>query len=128
MLTDGVDDIHFSDKLCSIESLNKLYGTRNDLFLLHINICSLSKNFEDLEEIISQLDKSPEIIALSETRLKTDNTHHIKGYTFIQTNSTTNAGGVGAYIKENINFSIKHDLKLNASHTEDIWIEVTNKD
>ena len=31
-------------------------------------------------------------------------------------------------MKENNNFSTKHDLKLNASFTEEIWIEVSNKD
>ena len=67
------------------------------IFFYFTSIRSLNKNFENLKELISQLDKSPEIIALSETRLKTDNAHHFKGYTFLHTNSATNAGGVGAY-------------------------------
>ena len=37
---------------------------------MHVNTRSLTKNVEKLEEFIEQLEKLPEIIAFSETKLK----------------------------------------------------------
>jgi len=73
----------------------------NDLSLLHRNIRSLYKNIDELEEIVTPCSKPPDIIALSETRIKeTSIIATLPGYNFINENSQTQAGGVGAYIKK----------------------------
>jgi len=46
----------------------------------------------------------PEIIAISETKLKTKVNSFIDVYEFIQTDSHINAGEVGMFIKSLINF------------------------
>lgn len=53
----------------------KLAGNKrpNDIFLIHFNIRSLQKNIDKLSDYISTLDKQPEIIALTETKLKIGN-------------------------------------------------------
>ena len=55
----------------------------------------------------------PKIIAISETKLNDYNTQNltIPGYQFINNNSSTNAGGVGLYIDENIEFHRRSDLE-----------------
>ena len=40
------------------------------LFLFHLNIRSLQKNFDDLQEIIYSFKEKPPIICLSETKIK----------------------------------------------------------
>ena len=37
---------------------------------MHINTRSLTKNLDHVNEIIAELDKNPDIIAISETKLK----------------------------------------------------------
>jgi len=84
------DFVSHTDKLMS-----------NDLSLLHCKIRSLYKNTEKLEEIVTPCSKPPDIIALSETRIKeTSIIATLPGYNFINENSQTQAGGVGAYIKK----------------------------
>ena len=41
--------------------------------IMHVNTRSLHKNFEKLEELIREINISPDVIAISETKLK-DNT------------------------------------------------------
>ena len=55
----------------NIESTNKtlFYKNKDDLFIIHFKIRSLQKNVEALNNYLSQLDKQPDIIALSETKL-----------------------------------------------------------
>ena len=46
------------------------------------------------------MKSSPEIIAISETKLQEGNVNNIgiPGYVFLNFNSPTNAGGVGLYV------------------------------
>ena len=46
------------------------------------------------------------------------------GYHFECINSTTNAGGVGVYIKSNISYKKITNCQLNLSDCEDIWIDI----
>ena len=52
----------------------------------------------------------PDIIAISETKITYSQilvNVDINGYDFIHCNSTTNAGGVGIYIKKNVTLQTK---------------------
>ena len=65
--------------------------------LLHANVVSIVKNINKLEQLIQEIKVQPEIIGITETKLKDHFKHKptITGYTFINKNSLTNAGGVG---------------------------------
>ena len=58
----------------------------------------------------------PDVIAVSKTKLKDSITfpYKLPNYTFIQANSSTNAGGVGMFIKSKHSFNrvLLYDLKL----------------
>ena len=56
-----------------------------DLFALHLNIRSLIKNKEALEQLLASFKVQPHVILLSETRILTSNTNcpiDISGYKF----------------------------------------------
>ena len=91
---------------------------------MHLNIRSLNKNIDKLEEFLLELGKLPEIIALFGTKLKNSLLYFLDGYKFIQANSDTNAGGVGLFIRNNINFLVNNQYKLNVPNCENLWIEV----
>ena len=99
----------------------------NELFLLHINIRSLQKNFDDLVNLISQFTVLPDIICITETRLKNNPLINISipGYDFVKANTSSLAGGVGMYVSSKLNFEVIAENTLNANY-EDIWVCVEN--
>ena len=91
-------------------------------------IRSLHKNMNKLEEIVTPCSKPPDIIALLETRIKeTSIIATIPGYSFINENSQTQAGGVGAYLKDNLKYLQRRDLQFKMYGCENIWLEILGK-
>ena len=68
----------------------------------------------------------PSVIALSETKLSDDNFRNIaiNGYKFISNYSPTNVGGVGLYIKEDIEFIRRQDIEFDFEGVETSFIEI----
>jgi len=103
---------------------------KNALSIVHINIRSLAKNLPLLEAFIYQLNHSPDIIAISETKLRSTTPANfgynvnIYGYNFVHADTETNAGGVGFYIKEGVDFNILPNFGIDSSDCENLWIEV----
>ena len=90
---------------------------------------SLAKNLTLLNDIIVTFKKVPDIIAISETKLNDNYVSNISipGYSFLNTNSKTSAGGVGLYLADQLNFIRRHDLELPVEGVESCWIETTSK-
>ena len=102
---------------------------KNPLSIVHINIKSFAKNLP-LLAFIYQLNHSPDIIAISETKLRSTTpvnfryNVNIYGYNFVHADTKTNAGGVGFYIKEGVDFNILSNFGIDSSNCENVWIEV----
>ena len=114
----------------TIESINKAFFHKNndDLFMIHFNIRSLQKHIETLNNFLSQLAKQPDIIALSETKLRDGcilGNINLHGYKFNYVDSLTNAGGVGLYIKDCFQFSVNANVQCELSVAETSWIDIT---
>ena len=71
----------------------------NDLFVVHINIRSLQKHYESLNEFLNSFDKTPDIICISETRLKQGPLINVNlpGFHLLHNDSPTNARGFAVY-------------------------------
>ena len=97
----------------------------SELAIIHNNIRSLPLNFHKFEELFINSNKSPSIIAFTETKL-TENSvipaYH--DYNFEHKNSSTAAGGVGVYLSNFLNYTVCNDISLNVPHCEDLWINV----
>lgn len=96
----------------SINDCNNYINTDrnvNSLSLLHINIRSISRNFNQLEILLSQI-KNLDVIVLSETRiLSQPGFFHLDGYSLVYSEGKVNQNdGVIAYVKN----SIKYDYKI----------------
>ena len=102
------------------------FDSPSSLFILHLNISSLQAHFDELNEFLLNFPNPPAIIFLSETRINIapQISNVLPGYTFIHHPSPTRAGGVGAYIKSSLIFSIKDNLSLNVQGCEDLWISI----
>ena len=94
--------------------------------MMHFNMRSLPKNLTSLNDLILTVKETPEIIAISETKLQDENIYNISipGYVFLNTNSPTRAGGVGLYISKELTFIRRRDLEIAGDGIESCWIEI----
>ena len=71
------------------------------MFLIHINIRSLQKYIDELNTYLVSFKNQPEIVAISETKLRAganNHTIHLEGYKLKHNDSKTSAGGIALYI------------------------------
>ena len=117
----GLDD----SKYCSQIEAN-INNKKCKFFLLCMNIRSLNANFDKLNELLTNHDILPGIIAMSETKLKLSQVYNAKlsGYHFYHKGTITRCGGVGFFIKESLSVSICKEFDLNIPNCEDIWIQL----
>ena len=109
-------------------SLTCVQPSENSLKLVHLNIRSLTKNLDALFEFISSLSFTPNLVCLTETRIKNQPLANIAipGYSFAHVNSLGSAGGVAIYISNNFNFKLcKNQHHLHSS--ESIWLDISDQ-
>ena len=86
------------------------------LSLFHINACSLNKNFDDLQHLLSCTQKNFDIIAISETRVTKNisllNNLNFNNYSFEFTPTETSAGGTLLYIANHLSYKCHNDLNI----------------
>ena len=71
----------------------------------------------------------PDSIGVSETKFNENTCTNvdIPDYIFLNSNSTTSAGGVGLYVKSDIESIRRYDFELTAEGLESFWIEIIGK-
>ena len=124
MVSEFIESNYHSVKQCG----RKFFDVRNKgFFIFHSNIRSLKKNLTFLNDILLSVKETPNIIAISETKLSDNNPLNVStpGYSFLGMNSKTSAGGVGLYVSDNIHFKRRNDLDLGLLEgLENCWIEI----
>ena len=84
----------------------------NSSLMIYFNTRSLAKNKNLIEEFITEIKYSPEVIGMSETKInsKTCPNLNIPGFVFFHNDSPTNAGGVAVYINQNLKNKLRKYL------------------
>ena len=100
------------DEMHNIEIPHK----NKSLSLFHINACSLNKNFDDLQHLLSCTKTKFDIIAISETRItkqvSLSNNLNLNNYSFEFTLTETSAGGTLLYIANHLSYKCRNDLNI----------------
>ena len=114
------------DEFSSIPSLSKSFS------FFHTNIISLSKHFDELSSLFSNLNHCFDIIGISETKLSPDPISNLalSNYSFLHTPSDSNAGGVGLFISNNVVYKPRNDLNkmlFSSKSLESVFIETIFK-
>jgi len=95
--------------------------------IVHVNIKSLKKNLDKLVNFISDMTKSPAIIAVSETKINKKQTHFFQtktcGCNFVYADSDQKAGGFRVYIKNNLSLQRRSDICDGLKDAESLWVE-----
>ena len=108
------------DFLTSFNSVPSKKGFK----MTFLNIVSLPKNINEIRH--SMTNKHIDLIAFNETRLDSginDRMVHINNYDLIRKDRSRNGGGVCIFLRNSINYKIRHDLIL--PELECVCIEVT---
>ena len=100
------------------------------LSLFHINACSLNKNFDDLQHLLTCTKKNFDIKAISETRITKQvsllNNLNLN-YSFKFTPTETSAGGTLLYIANHLSYKCRNDLNIYKNNElESTFIEIVN--
>ena len=100
------------DEMHNIEISHK----NKSLSLFHINACSLNKNFDDLQHLLSCTKTKFDIIAISETRITKQvsllNNLNLNNYSFEFTATETSAGGTLLYIANHLSYKCCNDRNI----------------
>ena len=69
------------------------------------------------------------LIGVTETWINPSNPvdYHLPGYTFFSQPTKVRAGGVGAFIRNDIAFQIRDDLSLSTDECEILSVDILNK-
>ena len=99
-----------SSKYYEIEEMHNIEipHKNKSLSLFHINACSLNKNFDDFQHLLSCTKTKFDIIAVSETRItkqvSLSNNLNLNNYSFEFTPTETSAGGTLFYIANHLSY------------------------
>ena len=110
--------------------LNRHYDTCNDLGIsvIHFNGRSTIKNKLKIKKLLHDLNKSPDIIAVSETKLNDDSNlgqANVQGYHLQNVNSNSNAGWVALYVSQKLNYIRKPELSFVSPDSENLFVEIS---
>ena len=114
----------------TVEDIKKLKVERN-LNIFHTNINGLETKFDNLHEFISNTSSKMDIIAITETSQKNDESFILKtdieGYVNCSTPSNISKGGTALYINDKFDSFERMDLKIQNDNFETTWVEIVNK-
>ena len=86
------------------------------LSLFYINACSLNKNFDDLQYLLSCTKTKFDIIVISETRItkqvSLSNNLNLNNYSFEFTLTETSLGGTLLCIANHLSYKCRNDLNI----------------
>ena len=108
----------YSSKYYDIEEMYNIEipHKNKSLSLFHINACSLNKNFDDLQHLLSCTKTKFDIIAISETRItkqvSLSNNLNFNNYSLEFTPTETSAGGTLLYIANHLSHKSCNDLNI----------------
>ena len=103
---------------------------KNAFSTLHLNISSLQGHIDDLKTLLSLLDHNFSVIGISETRIRDGSDPllniDIDGYVFKGVGTKTSCGGVGLYIRSDLDFSFRNKLSKSVNKVgESIFCDIS---
>ena len=120
-----------NSKYYSIDDINTIKADPTSSFnIIHTNIASIDKHFDELSLTLSLLDVKFDLIGITEHKIMKDieplKNIDLHGYSpFLYQPTATTHGGAGFYINNNLDFKERKDLNLNfTGNFETIFIEL----
>ena len=123
-----IDSLYYDAKY--LNSCNN--NEKSCLSFIHFNIRSIKKNVDKLQLCLQSLETEFSAIGLTETWMSDNDCvlgiHNLPGYTYVGNGRTgRSGGGVGIFIKDNLQYCIRKDMKLFNENVETIFLEIVSK-
>ena len=125
---------HVNFNYCSIPNFKSSIGTEQQSFesdyfsVIHSNIRSLSANYDKLITLLSDLNHKFTLVGLTETKIMKERsiTSNISmnGYQFLSQPTNSNAGGVGFYVRDDLEFHCRDDFTISTNDFECLSLEI----
>ena len=115
-VTEPVQNLQSSQSYSSLNRLNLILPKRSEEISIK-NITSLVKHIDELRVFLAS--NEIDVLAINETRLDatiSDNEVHIHGYEIVRRDRKLSGrlgGDVCIYVRNSMNFSIRHDLSID---------------
>ena len=130
----GESELNFNEQLTRNyydvdEFQNCKFSSDRNFSIMHLNIHSVQAHIEELNTLLSTLNHTFDIIAISESKLNRDPiVDKLTGYqTPIITLTEAAKGGTMIYVVEGINFKPRKDLEIyQCKDLESTFIEIIN--
>lgn len=112
----------------SIDQVNRNKTEDVLLSIMHCNIRSIRRNEDLLLAFLSEHKFTYNIVALSETWLKIQETVAISGYDVIYSsrNTVTRGGGVALFIRSSIPYNVLSDMTINSNVIESAFVSLSS--
>ena len=112
-----------------IDDYNALESSNDISLFLHLNISSLPFHVDELNLLINSLNGKPEVIGISESRLKATQESitdiALEGYSVEHTPTESNNGGALLYIDSKTNYKRRDDLLVyKPRQLESVFVEL----
>ena len=110
-----------------IKNISNKQEDKRALSMFHMNIKSLPKHFDELQQYFNVLKYDFSVIGISETWLSENNAglYDLSGYVTIKCcRKERRGGGVSLYIRDEIPFTTRSDLAYFDTEMESIFIEI----
>ena len=91
-----------------------------------MNTVSLINKIDIVKDIIDEF-KSIDILGISETKIKNNSLYNVNIPAYhppILNNSSSASGGVALYIKKQLNYVIRDDIKIYSNEVESVFAEI----
>ena len=99
--------------------------------MFHMNTRSLSKNFDQLQNVLSAVETNFDVVGITETKQQVEKDFitnvDLDEYCFYTQPSNSNAGGVALYVYNKLDHTERNDLGKLDDDFESIWTEIKNK-
>ena len=125
-------DDHVNCRYYNIDEIKDLSKEIDDksLSLFHLNISSLNKHIDNLENLLTSSNIDFDIIRISETRISDSyyaSKLNLNNYSLKRCSTAFSAGGTGLYIKKSRPYISTHDLNIiKTNQLESVFIEIIN--
>ena len=119
--------VSINSRYYDIDEFSKLDFKENDFGILHLNIASLNKHMNDLQNFLSFFDYKFDIIGLSEHKISfnSPSNYNLKGYNFCYNPTTSTHGGTGFFISNKLSYIKRDELSIFcAGQLESTFIEI----
>ena len=115
----------------NINSLNRTVS-KQDLLIMHFNVRSIQKNFDQVLMFLTELQKLPDIIALTEIKLSPNQIPtniDLEGIAslYVAIARPNQEVVVFFFIKKAVTCKLKRNINLDLANVEDLWIVVLTK-